>query len=224
MRGGCGDAPDLTDAFAAPGWLRDLGATAWLLVGVTLFLVGAVWLLSLTQTIVMPVLAAGVIAAVASPLVAWLARHRVPRGVAAALLLLGLVAVAVGVFIVSWAASRARAGDIGSQLSDAAEQDRRLACRTWASIRARPSNAKQDASSVDQQPFHALLDGVAAGHRGRSPRSSSSSRSPPSASSSCSRTARRSAPGRSATSAFRARRPHDHRTARCSRCAATSSA
>ena len=34
---------------AAPGWLRDLGITSWLLVGVTLLLVGAVWLLSLTR-------------------------------------------------------------------------------------------------------------------------------------------------------------------------------
>ena len=39
---------------AAPGWLRDLGITSWLLVGVTLLLVGAVWLLALTNAIVMP--------------------------------------------------------------------------------------------------------------------------------------------------------------------------
>ena len=76
-----------------PGWLRDLGVTSWLLVGVTLLLVGAVWLLALTQTIVMPVIAAGVVAAVASPVVgvaraatAFRARRR------AALLLLALVA------------------------------------------------------------------------------------------------------------------------------------
>ena len=56
---------------AAPRWLRDLGFTSWLLVGVTLLLVGAVWLLALTQTIVMPVITAGVIAAVASPVVGW---------------------------------------------------------------------------------------------------------------------------------------------------------
>ena len=48
------DASELSGVFAAPGWLRDIGLTAWLLVGVALFLVGAVWLLSLTQTIVMP--------------------------------------------------------------------------------------------------------------------------------------------------------------------------
>jgi putative heme transporter len=73
------DAADLVDVFATPRWLRDVGLTAWLFVGVALFLVGTVWLLSLTETIVLPVIAAGVIAAVSAPLVGWLQRHRVPR-------------------------------------------------------------------------------------------------------------------------------------------------
>ena len=58
---------DLTGLFTPARWLRDLGRTSWLLVGVALFVVAAVWLLSLTQTIVMPVITAAVIAAVASP-------------------------------------------------------------------------------------------------------------------------------------------------------------
>ena len=49
------EAGELSGIFAAPGWLRDLGLMAWLLVGVAGMLVGAVWLLSLTQTIVIPV-------------------------------------------------------------------------------------------------------------------------------------------------------------------------
>ena len=52
-----------------------MGFTAWLLVGVLLLLVGIVWLLSLTQTIVMPLMAASVVAAVCAPVVAWLARR-----------------------------------------------------------------------------------------------------------------------------------------------------
>ena len=32
------DPQDLSGLFAAPRWLRDLGATAWLAVGVTLFI------------------------------------------------------------------------------------------------------------------------------------------------------------------------------------------
>ena len=48
------DAAELSGVFATPRWLRDVGLTAWLLVGVALFIVGAVWLLSLTQAIVVP--------------------------------------------------------------------------------------------------------------------------------------------------------------------------
>src|SRR4051812_10052754 len=85
------DAAELTGVVSVPGWLRDIGLVAWLLVGVILLLVGLVWILSLAQTIVMPLLAAGVVAAVASPLVMRLARH-MPRGAATVLLLLGLIA------------------------------------------------------------------------------------------------------------------------------------
>ena len=52
-------------------------------------------LLALTHTIVMPLIAAGIVASVASPLVGWGAGHGVPRGISAALVLLGLVAVSV---------------------------------------------------------------------------------------------------------------------------------
>jgi putative heme transporter len=162
---GARDAPDLTDALVAPGWLRDLGATAWLLVGVLLFLVGAVWILSLTHTIVLPVLAAGVIAAVASPLVAWLALHRVPRGLGAALLLLGLVALGLGVFVVIVAGIASQTGDIGNQLSDATDK---LAgwLHDLGADSSTAENAKQDASSATSSSFHALLDGVAKGVEG----------------------------------------------------------
>src|ERR1044072_954865 len=51
----------LSGLFSAPRWLRDLGVMAWLLVGVTALLVGAIWLLSLTNTIVVPVVTAAII-------------------------------------------------------------------------------------------------------------------------------------------------------------------
>ena len=49
---------DLSNVFAAPRWLRELGTSAWLVVGVVLFVVGAIWILALTRTIVMPVITA----------------------------------------------------------------------------------------------------------------------------------------------------------------------
>ena len=52
---------------------------SWLLVGVAAFLAGAIWLLALTQTIVLPVVMAAILAAVLSPVIGWLERRRVPR-------------------------------------------------------------------------------------------------------------------------------------------------
>jgi len=113
------DAGELSGVFAAPGWLRDVGVTAWLLVGVALFLVGAVWLLSLTQTIVAPVITAAVVAAVASPLVGWMNRHRIPRAVGAALLMVGIVALGAGLFILVLAGITSEVPAIGGHLSEA---------------------------------------------------------------------------------------------------------
>ena len=81
--------------FSAPTWLRNLGFSSWLLVGFVLIIVGLIWLLSETSTIVMPVILATVLGAVAGPAVGWLERHRVPRIGGAILVLLGLVAIGV---------------------------------------------------------------------------------------------------------------------------------
>ena len=53
--------------FSAPTWLRDLGFSSWLLVGFVLIIVGLIWLLAETSTIVMPVILAAVLGAVAGP-------------------------------------------------------------------------------------------------------------------------------------------------------------
>src|SRR5215218_6505609 len=86
------DPSELSGVFSAPRWLRDAGLTAWLLVGVTVLLVGLVWLASLTSAIVLPVITAAVIAAVAGQLVSLLQRLRVPRALGAVVVLLLLVA------------------------------------------------------------------------------------------------------------------------------------
>jgi putative heme transporter len=89
--------------------MRNLGLSAWLLVGVAAALVGAVWLLSLTETIVMPLITAGIIASVTGPLVDWLKRHGLPRGLGAALVLglITLVALGVGLLVLTGIASQA---------------------------------------------------------------------------------------------------------------------
>jgi hypothetical protein len=45
--------PEREVQFTAPRWLRDLGFASWLLVGFVLIVVGVIWLLGQTSTIVM---------------------------------------------------------------------------------------------------------------------------------------------------------------------------
>jgi predicted PurR-regulated permease PerM len=92
------DASAFSQVFSAPRWLRDLGLLAWFLVGVALVLVGATWLLSITSTIVDPVVVGVILATVAAPVVTWLQRHRFPRAAGAAIVLLGFVALGILIF------------------------------------------------------------------------------------------------------------------------------
>jgi predicted PurR-regulated permease PerM len=156
------DPGELAKLFATPRWLRDMGLTAWLLVGVTLLLVGAVWILSLTHTIVLPVITAGVVASVASPLVGWLGRHGMPRGLSAVLLLVSIVALGVGVVFVIVAGITSQSGDLSAHLSDA-----KNTIEGWLKdLGVDPSKAKNatsDASSSASATVSTLLQGVAGG-------------------------------------------------------------
>src|SRR4051795_9370891 len=69
---------ELSTVFSPPRWLRDFGRSAWLIVGVFALLAALVWLLGTTSTIVGPVVAAAIVATVASPVVTTLALH-MPR-------------------------------------------------------------------------------------------------------------------------------------------------
>jgi putative heme transporter len=156
------DAGELSGVFAAPGWLRDIGLTAWLLVGVALFLVGAVWLASLTQTIVVPVITAAVVAAVASPLVAGMNRRGVPRVLGAVLVFLGIIAVGVGLFVMVISGITTETSAIEGQLSDA--KDTLAGWLEDAGADANTaSDAKSEASDSVSGAGSALLEGLAHG-------------------------------------------------------------
>ncbi len=156
------DPRELSGIFAVPQWLRDVGLTAWLLVGVALFLVGAVWLLSLTHVIVLPVLTAGIVAAVASPLVAWLKGHGIPRGLGAGLLMVALIALGIGVVLVVVGGITGEAADVSSRLSDAKDT-----IAGWLKDLGvepgRAEDAKNHASSATSDSVSALLHGVIGG-------------------------------------------------------------
>jgi predicted PurR-regulated permease PerM len=156
------DASDLAGVFAAPGWLRDIGFTSWMLVGFALFLAGAVWLLTLTETIVAPVITASVVAAVASPLVRWLNGHGVPRAAGAAIVLLLIVGAGVGMFLLILAGITSELESLKAALADAKDT-----LAGWLKDIGVDSNsadnAKNEASSSISDSVSALLDGLGKG-------------------------------------------------------------
>ena len=119
---GAVELDELTTLFAPPRWLRDLGRTAWLLVGVFALLAALIWLLGTTNTIVGPVLAGTIVATVAMPLVGMLQRHRVPRAAGAAIVLLGLLAIGVLVLVIVLGGITAQEGDISTHAKAAADK------------------------------------------------------------------------------------------------------
>ena len=156
------DPAELRGMFRAPDWLRDLGAASWLLIGFLLFLAGLVWLLALTSTIVMPVLTASIIAAVASPLVAWLARHHVPRGIGAVVVLLLIVAAGAAITGLIVGGLAGQESELSSQLTAGADE-----IQSWAEDagigKDSAESAKVDASKSLSGGVSALLKGVATG-------------------------------------------------------------
>ena len=110
----------LSNVFAAPKWLRDAGLASWLLAGVAVLLFGVVWLLALTATIVGPVTVGLIVAVVASPAVAWLKRHHVGRAAGAAIVVVAILALAVGILLLVVGGITSQGDAIRSQANDAA--------------------------------------------------------------------------------------------------------
>jgi putative heme transporter len=153
---------ELAGIFAAPSWLRDLGVASWLLVGVAAALAGAVWLLAVTQTIVIPVIVAAIIASVVLPAVDWLERRRIPRALGVAIVFLAIIGLGVGIAVLTVTGVANETGTISDQLQDAADK-----VSGWLKdIGVDPSHAdsaKKDVSNSVSSGFHALLEGLAAG-------------------------------------------------------------
>jgi putative heme transporter len=152
----------LSGVFAAPGWLRDLGISSWLLFGVGAAIVAAIWLLSLTETIVLPLITAGIIASVSSPLVDWLRRRGVPRGIGAALILLVIVLLALGVGLLVLVGIAGEADSLSARLEEGASQ-----LQAWAQdlgVQApTAADARADGSAGLSGAFTALTHGVLGG-------------------------------------------------------------
>jgi predicted PurR-regulated permease PerM len=116
--------PEQDTPTGVPMWLRRLGFSSWLLVGFVLIIIGVIWLLGETYTIVGPVLVAAVLGAVAGPAVGWLEGHRIPRIGGAILVLLGLGAIGALIVYLVFAGISGQSSDISAKLSQAVEKIR----------------------------------------------------------------------------------------------------
>lgn len=161
------DAAELTGVISVPDWLRNLGLMSWFLVGFAVMLVGAVWLVSLTKVIVLPVIVAAIVAAVCSPLISRMNRRRVPRALGSVLMLLAIVAVAVGMVVAVVVGISGQAGDVSGHLDDAKQT-----IGGWLEDLGldpdKADAAKRDASSGISDSASALLNGVVSGVSGLS--------------------------------------------------------
>jgi putative heme transporter len=157
------DLEQLSAVFAAPRWLRDLGLLSWFLVGVAALVVGVILLLGATSAITQPVLAAFVVACVASPMVHWLKGHGVPRAAGAVLALLALIAIALLVVVLVIGGITSQLGDIGSYSSNAAEK-----AEGWlkdagvdSSGASSASETTKDSVSTSASTFiHGIVNGI----------------------------------------------------------------
>ena len=117
-----GQLKALASTFAAPRWLRDLGIASWLLVGAAALVAGLVLLMSVTATIVDPVVAGLILATVTAPAVTWLKRHSVPRWGGAVIVLLILVAIALFIVVIVIGGLASQGDAIGSAATSGADK------------------------------------------------------------------------------------------------------
>jgi predicted PurR-regulated permease PerM len=152
----------MTAVFSPSRWLRDLGRTAWLIVGAILLLVGLVWLLGATMTIVGPVTVATIVAVVSMPVVDLLDKH-MPRALAAALFLVGVVAVAVCILLLVLAGISDQRGAISQYLSSGIDH-----LQTWlhdagvdkSSAAAAGGDVKSGAPNILSTLLHGVINGI----------------------------------------------------------------
>jgi predicted PurR-regulated permease PerM len=157
------DATALSRVFSAPMWLRDLGLLAWFLVGVAILLVGLVWLIGLTSDITIPVALGAILATVAGPLVTKLQRHGFPRAAGAAIVLLGMLAIAVLIALMVFGGIYEQSDEIKAAAAEAVDK-----AQGWMEDAGAggTSGTADDVKSSTAETGKTLLQGVAKGIAG----------------------------------------------------------
>jgi len=157
-------ATRLQDSFATPRWLRDLGRSSWLLVGLLLLLFGIIWLLAETYTITGPMVGALIVSVVAMPLVRRLDPH-MPRAVAAAIVLIAIAVIAVFIVVIVIAGITGQSSEISAAL--AAGVDRIQGWMKSAGVdSSSASGAATTAKNAAAQMTSTLVHGIIHGIRG----------------------------------------------------------
>ncbi len=157
------DATALSRVFSAPMWLRDLGLLAWFLVGVGLVLVGLVWLLGLTSTIVDPVVVGAILATVAGPLVTKMQHRHIPRAAGAGIVLLGLIALGVVILLLVFGGIVEQSSEIKAAASEAVDKVEGWMNDTGA---GGTSGASEDVKNATSDAGATLLQGLKQGIQG----------------------------------------------------------
>jgi predicted PurR-regulated permease PerM len=157
------DPSHLSRIFRPPTGLRDLGLMSWFLVGILALLVGATWILGITSTIVDPVAVGGVVAIVAAPLVGWLQRHHVKRGLGAAIVVLSLIGIVVVVVALVIGGITDHSGEIKSTINHGGD---RIEGWFHDADANRTGPARQDVNHAVSSGGKTLLQGLAEGIKG----------------------------------------------------------
>jgi predicted PurR-regulated permease PerM len=158
-------ARQLETLFEPPRWLRDLGWASWFLVGFLVLLGGLIWLLGRVAIIFEPVLLGLIVATVSSPIVGRLQRRRVPRGVGAAIVLLGLLGVGVVIFVLVLGGIVAEKDSVAAYATEALDRVQAWLQDVGVDASA-TSSAAENLEKAVPAILSTLLKGVAAGISG----------------------------------------------------------
>ena len=162
-QGGTGVA-HLKGAFRTPHWLRDLGRSSWLLVGLLVLLLGLIWLLAATYTIVGPMVCALIVSVVAMPVVRLLDRH-MPHALAAGLVLLAIAVIVVLIVVVVIAGITGQREELSAQAAAGVDK-----LQSWMTSTGVDSSSAAGAASAAKHAAPAMIStlvhGIVHGIRG----------------------------------------------------------
>ena len=160
-----GQLRELSAAFSAPRWLRDIGVASWLLVGFGLLIVGVMFLLTLTSVIVEPVLIGLILATVSTPVVSWLQRKGVPRLGGAFLVLFGFLVLGVLILVLVLGGIVAQGDEIKASAGAAADK-----AQSWLEDAgvdsSAASSANEDVSEGTSTTISTFVEGLGSAVQG----------------------------------------------------------